>query len=134
MTILLKLTLANANSAQTVLYFFLLMLYKLSHVKYFEYLLLFFHKRYSFKRNLCFFFYQFASRTHPSQSVIMNFKYFTSRQKWIKSNKRYLIRWCFHIDIILRIIGCKVFGFHDVTTIYIEFRYFVLSKIKCNNE
>jgi hypothetical protein len=35
MTILSKVTLANANSAQTVLYFFLLMLYKASTCKIF---------------------------------------------------------------------------------------------------
>ena len=36
MTILSKVTLANVNSAQTVLYFFLLMLYKASTYKIFQ--------------------------------------------------------------------------------------------------
>ena len=104
------------------------------HVKYVDYVLLFFHNLYSFKTNLCLFLLSICKSNTPLTSVIMNLQYFTSKQKWIKSNKRYLIRCCFHIDIILRIIGCKMFGFHDWTTFYIEFRYFVLSKLKCNNQ
>ena len=53
MTILSKVTLANANSAQTVVYFFLLMLHKAKYpkVNYFDYALLLF---FLFKTILCF--------------------------------------------------------------------------------
>ena len=57
MTILSEVTLANANSAQTVLYFFLLILYKASTCRIFWLCVVgFFHNFYSFKTNKIFFF------------------------------------------------------------------------------
>ena len=54
--------LANVNSAQTVLYFFLLMLYKNSHVKYFDCaVVVFFHNFYSLKISFCFLFSLFIN-------------------------------------------------------------------------
>jgi hypothetical protein len=62
----LKVTLVNANFAQTVLYFYLLMLYKVSPCRIFwlqkmSKVLL---HLYILKINLCFFFYQITSQVH----------------------------------------------------------------------
>jgi hypothetical protein len=69
-----KVTLANGNSAQPVLYFLLLLLYKVSHVKYCDYKLLHLHMLYPFKMHLCLSMLNCKSNT-PLKSVIMNLKW-----------------------------------------------------------
>ena len=69
-----KVTLANGNSAQPVLYFLLLLLYKVSHVKYCDYKLLHLHMLYPFKMHLCLSMLNCKSNT-PLTSVIMNLKW-----------------------------------------------------------
>ena len=60
------------------MYFFLLMLYKVFPCKIFWLCAVGFfpHNFYSFRTNLCFFFYQFAIRTHPWQVLCCCFLFF----------------------------------------------------------
>ena len=75
MTVLSKVTLANANAAQTVLYFFQLMLYKVSPCKIFLLCaVVFFFPIFIHLNQLLFFLLSICKSNTPLTSAIMNLK------------------------------------------------------------
>ena len=109
MTILSKV--ANANSAQTVLYFFLLVLYKASTCKIFWLSAVVFFTLFIHLRQLCvFFLLSICQSNTPLASAIMNLKYIFKKRKPNSDIK--ILRYSFNFVCLLK------YNFWDSTRKY----------------